>query len=51
MYDSDIIEFRDTQFNHFIHHFNEIDEVHIDFNEEYECIETLAECMEEIIWQ
>ncbi|MBU1215786.1 hypothetical protein KJ870_11040 [bacterium] len=50
MYSNDIIEMEDFNFNHYIHHFDECDAEHIKYNDEYNCIEALAECMEEIIW-
>lgn len=50
MYGNDIIEMEDFSFNHLIHHFDECDIEHLGFNEEYNCIEVAAECMEEIIW-
>ncbi|MFA6138928.1 MAG: hypothetical protein WC667_12715 [Sulfurimonas sp.] len=50
MYGNEIIEFEDNSFNHFIHHFDECDEEHPHFNDQYGCIEIAAELMEEIIW-
>ena len=50
MYSNDIVEMEDFSFNHFIHHFDECDIEHLGYNEEYNCIEVVAECMEEIIW-
>jgi len=50
MYENDIVEMEDFMFNHYLHHFDEFDEEHLEYNEEYGCIETVAECVEEIIW-
>jgi len=50
MYENEIIEFEDNRFNHYIHHFDECDTEHPGYNFEYECIETAAECIEEILW-
>lgn len=51
MCDNDLIAFEDEHFNHFIHHFSEVDEKCLDFNEEFDCIDTLADCIEEILWK
>jgi hypothetical protein len=50
MYGNEIIEFEDNSFNHFIHHFDECDEEHPHFNDQYGCIEITVELMEEILW-
>ncbi len=50
MYESEMIEFEDNSFNHYIHHFDECDMEHLGFNEQYECLAMAAECIEEIIW-
>lgn len=50
MYSSEIIEFEDTSFNHYIHHFDEYDENHPHYNDEYGCIEVAVELIEEIVW-
>jgi hypothetical protein len=50
MYTNEIIDFEDSSFNHYIHHFDDCDMEHLVFNDEYECIESVADCMEEIIW-
>lgn len=50
MYDNEMIEFEDEMFNHYLHHFDECDTEHIQFNTEYDCIEVAAELIEEIIW-
>ena len=50
MYSSDIIEVEDFRFNHLIHHFDECDEEHMHYNEEYECIEAATDLIEEILW-
>ncbi|MEJ2468871.1 MAG: hypothetical protein P8Y51_07390 [Campylobacterales bacterium] len=40
----------DFSFNHLVHHYDDCDCEHMDFNEEFDCIEVLAECAEEILW-
>lgn len=50
MYGNEIIEFEDNSFNYYIHHFDECDEEHPHFNDEYGCIEVAADLIEEIIW-
>ena len=50
MYDYEIIEVEDYQFNHLIHHFDECDPEHVDFNDEFDCIAAATECIEEILW-
>ena len=50
MYDNEIIEFEDFNFNHYIHHFEDCDAENLQYNDEFECLEIEAECMEEIIW-
>lgn len=50
MYDNEIIEFEDNSFNHYIHHFDECNAEHPGYNLEYDCIESVAECIEEILW-
>lgn len=50
MFDCEMIEMEDFNFNHLIHHYDDCycEEMH--FNEEFDCIEVLAECCEEILW-
>lgn len=50
MYENEIIEFEDNDFNNYIHHFDDFDVDHLEFNEKYECLEMAADCIEEIIW-
>ena len=50
MYSSEIIEVEDFRLNHFIHHFDECDGEHLHYNDEYECIESAADLIEEILW-
>jgi hypothetical protein len=50
MCESEMIEFEDFNFNHYIHHFDECDGEHLTYNDTYGCIETATNCMEEIIW-
>lgn len=50
MYGNEIIEVEDNSFNHYLHHFDECDENHPHYNDEYGCIEVAAELIEEIIW-
>lgn len=49
-YDYEITELKDFTFNHYIHHYDECEHGIIHFNEEYDCIEPLAGCVEEIEW-
>ena len=46
----EMIEYEDEMFNHYLHHFDECDTEHIQFNTEYDCIEVAAELIEEILW-
>ena len=48
MRESTMIEFEDYGFNHYIHHFDDCE--CLEYNEEFECIEAVADLMEEIIW-
>jgi hypothetical protein len=50
MCESEILEFEDFGFNHYIHHFDECDAEHLQYNDEYECLQVAAELIEEIIW-
>ncbi|MBU0721343.1 hypothetical protein KJ877_08370 [bacterium] len=50
MCETDMIEFEDNSFNHYIHHYGECDMEHPFFNTEYGCIEIAADLIEEIIW-
>lgn len=50
MCESEIIEFEDFGFNHYIHHFSECDGEHLKYNDEYDCLEMAADLIEEIIW-
>ncbi len=50
MYESQIVEAEDFGFNHYIHHFDELDGDYITFNDEFGCIDVAAECVEEIYW-
>jgi len=50
MYENDIIEMEDFSFNRLVHHFNESDgEIH--YNEEYQCLDVVTECMEEYVYE
>jgi hypothetical protein len=51
MFEYDIIEAENFEFNHYLHHFDDYDDEHPHFNEELGCIEMLAECIEEIEWR
>lgn len=48
MRESNMIEFEDYGFSHFMNHFDDCD--CLEYNEEFECIEAMADLMEEIIW-
>lgn len=50
MFESEMIEITDFSFNHYLHHFDECDGEQMHYNEEFDCIEALAECCEEILW-
>jgi len=49
MYENDMIEMEDFNFNHYIHHFDN-DEEQIHYCVEYQCLEVVTECMEEYIY-
>jgi len=49
MFENDIIEMEDFNFNHYIHHFDE-EEEQIHYNVEYQCLDIVTECMEEYIY-
>ena len=51
MYEYEIIEFKDNSFNHYMHHYDECEDGMIHFNEEFDCIEPLTGCAEEIEWK
>lgn len=48
MYEYDMIEMADFELNHYLNHFDDCD--CMEYNDEFECIEALAECAEEILW-
>lgn len=50
MFECDIIEIEDFSLNHYMHHFEDCSSRCVEYNEEFECIEVLAECAEEILW-
>jgi len=50
MYDNEMIECKNESLNHYLHHFDECDAEHIQFNEELGCLDLMAECAEEILW-
>ena len=49
MAESSLIEMEDFGFNHYIHHFEDCE--CLEYNDEFECIEVMADLMEEIIWE
>ena len=49
MCESEMIEFEDNSFNHYIHHFDECDIDTFGFNEPSECLMIAAEFMDDII--
>ena len=51
MYESNYIEFEDESFNHYIHHYDDVDEDHLAYNDEYDCLEMMVDFSEEIIWE
>jgi len=50
MQEYDIIEFEDFNFNHYMHHYDECDEMSLHFEESYDCISAAATVIEEILW-
>jgi len=50
MSENEIIEMEDFNLNHYLHHFDECESECLIFNEEYQCIESVTECMEEFVW-
>jgi hypothetical protein len=50
MYGNDIIECKDELFNHYLHHFDECEDETPHFNIDLDCLDILAACAEEIIW-
>ncbi len=50
MYECDVIEIEDFDFNHYLHHFGDSENEKFDYNEEYDCIDAATNCIEEIIW-
>jgi hypothetical protein len=50
MFESEMIEMEDFGFNHLVHHYDDCDCEMLHFNEALDCIEVLAECCEEILW-
>jgi len=50
MYGNDMIECKDELLNHYLHHFDECDIECPDYNFELDCLDIMAECAEEIIW-
>jgi hypothetical protein len=47
----EMIEYEDEKFNHYLHHFDECDMEHPEFNLELDCIAVTADLAEEIIWR
>lgn len=50
MYECDMIEMENFSFNHYLHHYDDCDCEQMHFNDEMDCIDVLAECCEEILW-
>jgi len=50
MFECEMIEMEDFSFNHLIRHYDDCDCEQMHFNDEFECIEVLADCCEEILW-
>jgi len=46
----EMIQFEDETFNHYLHHFDECDLEHLEFDLEFDCIAVSAALIEEIIW-
>ncbi len=45
-----MVEFEDERVNHFLHHFDECDLDTLEYNFEFDCIESNTDFIEEIIW-
>ncbi|WP_428737138.1 hypothetical protein [Sulfurimonas sp.] len=46
-----LVEFEDERVNHYLHHFDECDVEHLEYNLEYDCLEASTDYIEEIIWE
>ena len=46
----EMIQFEDEKFNHYLHHFDECDPEHLEFNLEFDCIAVATDLIEEIVW-
>ncbi len=51
MYANDIIECLDETLNHFLHHFNECELEVPHYNDELGCLDIMAECSEDYLWE
>ena len=45
-----MIELEDFSFNHLLHHYDDCNCESMHFIEEFDCIDALADCCEEILW-
>ncbi|MHC3994796.1 hypothetical protein ACXWTF_08185 [Thiomicrolovo sp. ZZH C-3] len=50
MFECEMIELEDFSFNHLLHHYDDCNCEQMHFNEEFDCIDALADCCEEILW-
>ncbi len=50
MNSNDMIECKDELLNHYLHHFDECEDEIPHFNEEMGCLDLMADCAEEFIW-
>lgn len=51
MHECSIIELEDFGFNHLVHHLDDSEFELFGYSEEFDCIDMIAECAEEIIWK
>jgi hypothetical protein len=50
MYECEIIEMEDMSFNHLLNHYDDCEYEQMHYNDEFDCIDIMAECCEEILW-
>lgn len=50
MYYTDLVEIEDSNLSTYLNHYDEYDEEHVSYNDIYECIDTITNCIEEYEW-
>ena len=51
MFECEIIEVDDFEFNHYIHHFEEYEDIEFDYKNELDLVYNVNDCMYDIDWE